>query len=136
MAGLVVGGKGSGDGRERNSSGGRIRASGGVGNDTLAGLYGTDWAFAVKLDSKTSEDILALFNALNDEMLARIQEDDDEVPWRRHGWWHWSRTGKGCQYETWLRRRDEAGAFPGRHRPARLHPCRQPARRHRRSGGR
>ena len=43
-------------------------------------------------------------------MLARIQEDDDEVPWRWHGWWHWSRTAKGRQYETWLRRRDQPGA--------------------------
>lgn len=47
---------------------------------------------------------------LYDEMLARIQEDDDEVPWRKNGWWHWSRTGKGRQYETWLRRRDQPGA--------------------------
>jgi oligopeptidase B len=47
---------------------------------------------------------------LYDEMLARIQEDDDEVPWRKNGWWHWSRTAKGRQYETWLRRRDEPGA--------------------------
>ncbi len=47
---------------------------------------------------------------LYDEMLARIQEDDDDVPWRKNGWWHWSRTFKGRQYETWLRRRDEPGA--------------------------
>ncbi len=52
----------------------------------------------------------ALKQQLYDEMLARIQEDDDEVPWRKHGWWHWSRTAKGRQYETWLRRRDEPGA--------------------------
>ncbi|WP_298829115.1 S9 family peptidase [uncultured Piscinibacter sp.] len=48
--------------------------------------------------------------SLYDEMLGRIQEDDDEVPWRKNGWWYWSRTGKGRQYETWLRRRDEPGA--------------------------
>ena len=47
---------------------------------------------------------------LYDEMLARIQEDDDDLPWRKHGWWTWSRTAKGRQYETWLRRRDEPGA--------------------------
>jgi oligopeptidase B len=52
----------------------------------------------------------ALKQQLYDEMLARIQEDDDDVPWRKHGWWHWSRTAKGRQYETWLRRRDEDGA--------------------------
>lgn len=47
---------------------------------------------------------------LYDEMLARIQEDDDDLPWRKNGWWTWSRTAKGRQYETWLRRRDEPGA--------------------------
>ena len=52
----------------------------------------------------------ALKQQLYDEMLARIQEDDEEVPWRHHGWWTWSRTAKGMQYETWLRRRDEPGA--------------------------
>ena len=54
--------------------------------------------------------LAALKQQLYDEMLARIQEDDDEVPWRWHGWWHWSRTAKGRQYETWLRRRDQPGA--------------------------
>ncbi len=47
---------------------------------------------------------------LYDEMLARIQEDDDDLPWRKNGWWTWSRTATGRQYETWLRRRDEPGA--------------------------
>lgn len=47
---------------------------------------------------------------LYDEMLSRIQEDDDDLPWRKNGWWTWSRTAKGRQYETWLRRRDEPGA--------------------------
>lgn len=47
---------------------------------------------------------------LYDEMLARIQEDDDDLPWRKNGWWTWSRTAKSRQYETWLRRRDEPGA--------------------------
>ena len=46
---------------------------------------------------------------LYDEMLARIQEDDDEVPWRKNGWWHWSRTGKGRQDETRPRPRDQPG---------------------------
>lgn len=52
----------------------------------------------------------ALKQQLYDEMLARIQEDDDDLPWRKNGWWTWSRTAKGRQYETWLRRRDEPGA--------------------------
>ena len=50
---------------------------------------------------------------LYDEMLARIQEDDDEVPWRWHGWWHWSHR-QGPPAETWLRRRDQPGARPRR----------------------
>ncbi len=44
------------------------------------------------------------------EMLARIQEDDDEPPWRKNGWWQWSRTEKGRQYPIVLRRRDAPGA--------------------------
>lgn len=37
MAGLVVGGNGSGDGRERNACGGRISISGGLGQFTGGG---------------------------------------------------------------------------------------------------
>ena len=37
VAGLVVGGKGSGDGRERNACGGRISISGGLGQLTSGG---------------------------------------------------------------------------------------------------
>jgi oligopeptidase B len=47
-----------------------------------------------------------LRDTLYAEMLARIQEDDDEVPWRKHGWWQWSRTETGRQYPIYLRRRD------------------------------
>lgn len=52
----------------------------------------------------------ALRDTLYAEMLARIQEDDDEVPWRKNGWWQWSRTEKGRQYPVYLRRRDSPGA--------------------------
>jgi oligopeptidase B len=51
-----------------------------------------------------------LREALYGEMLARIREDDDDVPWRKNGWWTWRRTAKGRQYEVYLRRRDEPGA--------------------------
>ena len=47
-----------------------------------------------------------LRDTLYAEMLARIQEDDDEVPWRKNGWWQWSRTETGRQYPIYLRRRD------------------------------
>ena len=51
-----------------------------------------------------------LRDTLYAEMLARIQEDDDEVPWRKNGWWQWSRTEAGRQYPIYLRRRDATGA--------------------------
>ena len=51
-----------------------------------------------------------LRDTLYAEMLARIQEDDDEVPWRKNGWWQWSRTETGRQYPIYLRRRDTPGA--------------------------
>lgn len=46
-----------------------------------------------------------LREALYAEMLARIQEDDEDPPWRKNGWWYASRTLKGRQYEIHLRRR-------------------------------
>lgn len=51
-----------------------------------------------------------LRDTLYAEMLARIQEDDDELPWRKNGWWQWSRTEKGRQYPIYLRRCDAPGA--------------------------
>ncbi len=51
-----------------------------------------------------------LRDTLYAEMLARIQEDDDEVPWRKNGWWQWSRTETGRQYPIYLRRRDTPAA--------------------------
>ena len=38
------------------------------------------------------------------EILARIQEDDEAVPYRKGAWWYLSRTAKGRQYPTYLRR--------------------------------
>ena len=43
---------------------------------------------------------------LYDEMLKRIQEDDDAVPWRENGWWTTQRTAKGQAYPTYWRWRD------------------------------
>lgn len=48
--------------------------------------------------------LAGLKKTLYDEMLARIQEDDEEVPWRKNGWWYSSRTEKGKQYPIHLRR--------------------------------
>ena len=43
---------------------------------------------------------------LYQEMLARIQEDDDSVPWREHGWWTTQRTARGQAYPTYWRWQD------------------------------
>src|SRR6201989_1181272 len=32
------------------------------------------------------------------EMLARIKETDESVPYRRHGYWYYTRTVEGMQY--------------------------------------
>ena len=47
----------------------------------------------------------ALTQTLYAEMLARIQEDDEDVPYRKDGWWYSTRTIKGRQYPLYVRRR-------------------------------
>ena len=44
------------------------------------------------------------------EMLARIQEDDEDVPFRKRGWWYSSRTLKGHQYPIYVRRQGSLSA--------------------------
>ena len=44
------------------------------------------------------------------EMLARIQEDDESVPWREHGWWTTQRTAQGHAYPSYWRWKDGADA--------------------------
>lgn len=39
------------------------------------------------------------------EMLARIKETDQSVPWRRHGWWYYTREVEGLQYPIYCRRK-------------------------------
>lgn len=46
----------------------------------------------------------ALRERLYAEMLGRIQEDDEGLPWRDGRWWYWSRTRAGRQYAVELRR--------------------------------
>jgi oligopeptidase B len=43
--------------------------------------------------------------ALYDEMLARIQETDESVPYRRHGYWYYQREVEGLQYPIYCRRK-------------------------------
>lgn len=42
---------------------------------------------------------------LYEEMLARIQEDDEAVPYRKGDWWYSSRTAKGQAYTRYVRRK-------------------------------
>ena len=47
----------------------------------------------------------ALKETLYQEMLSRIQQDDDSVPMRKGDWWYSTRTRRGEQYPHYLRRR-------------------------------
>jgi oligopeptidase B len=42
---------------------------------------------------------------LYNEILSHIQEDDTSVPYRDGDWIYWTRTAKGLQYATYLRKR-------------------------------
>jgi oligopeptidase B len=52
----------------------------------------------------------ALRQRLYDEMLARIQETDMGVPWRKGAYLYYSRTEQGKQYPTYCRRRGSLDA--------------------------
>ena len=47
----------------------------------------------------------ALKESLYQEMLSRIQQDDDSVPMRKGDWWYSTQTRHGEQYPRYLRRR-------------------------------
>jgi oligopeptidase B len=51
-----------------------------------------------------------LREALYREMLGRVQETDETVPFRRGEWLYYSRTVEGLQYPLYCRRRDGEGA--------------------------
>ena len=50
----------------------------------------------------------ALKETLYQEMLSRIQQDDDSVPMRKGEWWYATQTRPGEQYPRYLRRRASA----------------------------
>ena len=50
------------------------------------------------------EPLADLQQGLYAEMLARIQEDDESVPYRKGAWWYLNRTGKGLAYPVYARR--------------------------------
>lgn len=51
-----------------------------------------------------------LENALYDEIVARIKQDDGSVPYRERGWWYYTRYETGQDYPIHARRKDHAGA--------------------------
>jgi oligopeptidase B len=48
--------------------------------------------------------------ALYQEILGRIQETDESVPYRRHGYWYYSREVEGQQYPIYCRRKGSMAA--------------------------
>ena len=54
--------------------------------------------------------LAAFREKLYDEMLARIQETDETVPYRRHGYWYYQREIEGSQYPIYCRRRGSMDA--------------------------
>ncbi len=48
---------------------------------------------------------LPLQEALHQEMLGRIRQDDQTVPYHRDGWWYYARTEAGKSYPIFCRRR-------------------------------
>ncbi len=44
------------------------------------------------------------------EMLARIQETDESVPYRKRGWWYYTREVQGLQYPIYCRRKGSMDA--------------------------
>jgi len=49
-------------------------------------------------------------DALYREMLARIKETDESVPYRRHGYWYYQREVEGLQYPIYCRRKGSMDA--------------------------
>jgi hypothetical protein len=78
VAGLVVGGNGSGDGRERNACGGRISISGGLGQFTGGGSVVQ--AHKATVDSASSIGLNGHIDGnLLDDGVALLADDADAV---------------------------------------------------------
>jgi oligopeptidase B len=68
----------------------------------------------LEAENAYTEAILGPFRALReglyDEMLVRIKQTDEDVPYRYGAWLHYSRTVEGKQYAIHCRRRNRPGA--------------------------
>ncbi len=51
-----------------------------------------------------------LENALYDEIVGRLKQDDSSVPYRKSGYWYSTRFEPGQEHPIFVRRKDEAGA--------------------------
>ena len=63
----------------------------------------------LKAENKYAEEVMrpleGFREALYQEMLARIKETDESVPYRRHGYWYYTRQVEGLQYPIYCRRK-------------------------------
>ncbi|AWV06172.1 S9 family peptidase [Marilutibacter maris] len=50
-----------------------------------------------------------LEDTLYEEIVGRIKQDDSSVPYRKHGWWYYTRFATGQDYPVYGRRRDAGG---------------------------
>ena len=98
---------------------------------TVAAPFGAqrqDPYYWLRDDKRKSKDVLDYLNAENaytdavmapleplqqtlyDEIVARIQQDDSSVPYRRRGWWYYTRFETGKDYPIHARRKEVEGA--------------------------
>jgi oligopeptidase B len=62
----------------------------------------------LEAENQYADEVLAplkpLSDRIYDEMLARIKQTDLSVPYRKNGWWYYTRTEEGKQYPIHCRR--------------------------------
>ena len=59
---------------------------------------------------KVTADEKPLADKLYAETLGHIKQTDDSVPYRKHGYWYYSRTEEGKQYPIYCRRKESMSA--------------------------
>jgi len=63
----------------------------------------------LKAENRYTEEVMkpleGFRDALYKEILARIKETDESVPYRRHGYWYYTRQVEGLQYPIYCRRK-------------------------------
>ena len=75
-------------------------------NPEVVAYLGAEDAYANAMMAGT----LALQDTLYKEMLGRVKETDENVPYRRDGWFYYTRTEEGKQYPIFARRRGSMDA--------------------------